>query len=281
VPAGQNLTLTIAPPTSTSVASGIATFTYNLVSTAKYQLVASGIVSTSGYTPGTSTAGFNLIPYNMIKERAINNLNTDVVVFHGATDAPAVNVLAQGVGTLVTGMSYGTYNSLGYLNLASSTSAGNYTLHVTNTAGTATVASYQAPLNTLGLAGSAITILASGFLNPANNSNGPAFGLWVALASGGSLIALPAIPTTVGIRKMDKLNSSFVVYPNPFTNEINIKNSSDANMEVVVFDITGKRILTKNTNSSTVQLSTEELTSGVYFVKVTSEGSSSTYKVVK
>jgi Secretion system C-terminal sorting domain len=52
-------------------------------------------------------------------------------------------------------------------------------------------------------------------------------------------------------------------------------------MEVVVFDITGKRVLTKNTNSSTVQLSTEELTGGVYFVKVTSEGSSSTYKVVK
>ncbi|MFO7608912.1 MAG: hypothetical protein R6X35_06905, partial [Candidatus Krumholzibacteriia bacterium] len=33
--------------------------------------------------------------------------------------------------------------------------------------------------------------MASGFLNPDLNSNGPEFGLWVALASGGELIELP------------------------------------------------------------------------------------------
>jgi len=34
--------------------------------------------------------------------------------------------------------------------------------------------------------------VASGFLNPSNNSNGPAFGLYVALPSGGELVGLPA-----------------------------------------------------------------------------------------
>jgi len=35
-------------------------------------------------------------------------------------------------------------------------------------------------------------VVASGFLNPANNSNGSGFGLYVALPSGGNLVALPA-----------------------------------------------------------------------------------------
>src|SRR5690606_29334051 len=51
---------------------------------------------------------------------------------------------------------------------------------------------YAAPLQSLGLNGSAITVVASGFLNPAANQNGEAFGLWVALADGGDLIPLPA-----------------------------------------------------------------------------------------
>jgi biopolymer transport protein ExbD len=37
----------------------------------------------------------------------------------------------------------------------------------------------------------ALVAVASGFLSPSNNSNGPAFGIWVALPSGGDLIPLP------------------------------------------------------------------------------------------
>lgn len=281
VPAGQLVTLYIAPPTSTSTASAIATLTYNLSSGSKYQLIASGIVSGSGYTPGSGTAPFSLIANASVKERATNPVNTDVLVFHGATDAPAVNVVAAGAGTVVSNMSYGTYNSTGYLSLASNTSAGNYTLAITNAAGTATVATYLAPLNTLGLAGNAITVLASGFLSPVNNSNGPDFGLWVALASGGTLIPLPLVTIPVGISESVNLSASVSVFPNPFSNQITIRNTTNLRTEVGVLDITGKLVAGDVSESGIVELTTESLSSGVYFVKIKSEGSVLTYKMVK
>jgi hypothetical protein len=196
VPVGETITLSIAVPTSTSAVGALATFTYNLSAANKYQLIASGIVSGSGYTPNNIAAPFNLVANAAVRERALLSTNTDVLVFHGSTDAPTVDVQAQGAGTVVNDVAYGAYNSTGYLQLPSNTAAGDYTLHITNAAGTSTVASYLAPLNTLGLSGNAITVLASGFLNPTTNSNGSAFGLWAALASGGNLIPLPTYSAT-------------------------------------------------------------------------------------
>jgi len=282
VPAGQTLTVYIAPPTSTSVASAIATFTYNLASTSKYQLIASGIVSGTGYTPGSSTAPFNLIANASVRERGLTANNTDVLVFHGATDAPAVNVAAVGAGNVVSNISYGAYNASGYLPLASNTSAGNYTLFVTNTAGTATVASYLAPLNTLGLSGSAITVLASGFLNPATNNSGPAFGLWVALASGGTLIPLPAlnIGTPTGIDNTTNVFNDLKVYPNPFADQITISNNG-LKTEVQVLDLTGKIVGAQSSDNGQIELNTQYLSNGVYFLKVNSQNNQATYKIVK
>jgi hypothetical protein len=281
VPAAQTVSIYIAPPTSTSIASAIATLTYNLSSASKYQLIASGILSTSGYTPGSTAAPFNLIANASVRERAQNANNTDVLVFHGATDAPAVNVAALGSGNIVSNISYGNYNSAGYLPLPSNTSAGNYTLFVTNTAGTATVASYGAPLNTLNLAGSAITVLASGFLAPANNSNGPAFGLWVATAAGGSLIPLPSLAIPTGISEKSELRSTISVYPNPFSNSLSIKNDNK-NIEVSLFDLTGKLVsVPQAANAGVTELNTSNLENGIYLLKINSEGNTITYKIVK
>jgi hypothetical protein len=281
VPAAQTVSIYIAPPTSTSIVSAIATLTYNLSSASKYQLIASGILSTSGYTPGSTAAPFNLIANASVRERAQNANNTDVLVFHGATDAPAVNVAALGSGNIVSNISYGNYSSAGYLPLPSNTSAGNYTLFVTNTAGTATVASYGAPLNTLNLAGSAITVLASGFLAPANNSNGPAFGLWVATAAGGSLIPLPSLAIPTGISEKSELRSTISVYPNPFSNSLSIKNSNK-NTEVSLFDLTGKLVsVPQAANAGVTELNTSNLENGIYLLKINSEGNTITYKIVK
>jgi hypothetical protein len=64
-------------------------------------------------------------------------------------------------------------------------------LEIRTADGETTVVAYVAPLATLELEGTALTVVASGFLNPANNSDGPAFGLFVATAAGGDLIPLP------------------------------------------------------------------------------------------
>ncbi|MEE4178618.1 MAG: T9SS type A sorting domain-containing protein, partial [Bacteroides sp.] len=114
------------------------------------------------------------------------------LAFHGSTDAPTVSVWETGVGAgqIISDFTYGDF--AGYLELPTA----DYVLEVRTADGETTVVAYSAPLATLGLEGAALTVVASGFLNPANNSDGDAFGLFVALASGGDLIALPVYVET-------------------------------------------------------------------------------------
>jgi len=184
-PAGSNISVGIAPSTSTSSADVIATFNYTLTPGESYIIVASGIVSGSGYNPPQP---FNLDVFPGARESADLNGNTDVLVYHGSTDAPTVDVvetLVTGGATIVDNASY--TNFAGYLELLNE----DYRLEVRDETGTVTVKSYEAPLATLGLENAALAVLASGFLDPTQNSNGPAFGLYVALPSGGALIPLP------------------------------------------------------------------------------------------
>lgn len=276
MPVGQTVTVSIAPPTSTSVSQALVSFTYNLSASSKYQLIASGILSPTGYSPTAMAAPFNLIVNANVRERAINQTNTDVLVFHGATDAPAVNVLAAGNGTIVSNMAYGTYNGAGYNQLPTN----NYSLHITNVAGTSTVASYLAPLSTLSLTGNAITVLASGFLSPSMNSNGAAFGLWAALATGGSLVQLPTLSIT-SIGEMSKLNEFLSVYPNPFNTDLNIKNSSNSTIEITISNINGKLVHSQKSNLEMIQINTSELSNGLYILNVRNNESQSNYKLVK
>jgi hypothetical protein len=187
-PAGTQFTIGIAPANSNSSSQAIATFPVTLNGNEKYVVVANGIVSASGYSPATP---FNLHIYNMGKETASNPSNTDVLVFHGSTDAPVVDVVGVGAGTLVDNLAYAQFSN-GYLELPTA----DYNVQIRNQAGTDVVAEYLAPLQTLNLGGEALVVVASGFLNPANNSNGSAFGLYVAPVTGGSLIALPSSPIT-------------------------------------------------------------------------------------
>ncbi len=177
LPAGVDITLGIAPDTSTSANSAIANFTVNLENGKTYIVTASGIV---GGNPG-----FDLIINDIARETASAPGNVDVAVLHGAPDAPAVDVDAVFVGDNVVGnLAYGQYT--GYLNLPATV----YDFAVRATGDADVVASYRADLS--GLAGGAAYVFASGFLNA---SNGPAFGLFAALPDG-SVFALPATPTT-------------------------------------------------------------------------------------
>jgi hypothetical protein len=195
--------------------------------------VANGIVSATGYDPAEA---FTVYPFAGAREAAANENETDVLVFHGATDAPTVSVWETGVGAgELFSFGYGQY--AGYLELGTL----DYVLEVRTEDGSTTVAAYSAPLQTLGLEGAAITVVASGFLNPENNSNGPAFGLYVALAAGGDLIALPVF-TNVDL--IDPVFGNFNVYPNPVRENLNImlNMNRSGNVSVEIFNILGSRV---------------------------------------
>ena len=267
VQAGTDLSVAIAPGNSTSVADAIATFPFNLATDGKYIVVANGIVSTNGYSPNP---GFDLFAYAPARESATSGANnTDILVFHGCTDAPAVDVnetALLGGATLVNAIEYGEFSS--YLEPPTN----DYVLQVTD--GTTPLVSYQAPLATLNLEGDAITVLASGFLNPAVNSNGPGFGLWVALAAGGNLVELPVF---TGMAEQGLFAGSSL-WPNPATNEVNVfvPALGDAQVEVELLDAAGRVVRSFGAvarGNDRVIIGTSDLSAGRYSIRLSATGS--------
>ncbi len=66
-----------------------------------YVVVADGIVSPTGYNPAPA---FNLEVYAGAQETSANPSNTDVLIHHGSTDAPTVDIFETliGIGLIAT-----------------------------------------------------------------------------------------------------------------------------------------------------------------------------------
>jgi hypothetical protein len=270
-PAGVPFDLTICGPTSTDTTQEVIRFSnLMLASGATYVITANGIVSPTGYSPNPT---FTLDIFPLALEVGSNVSNTDLLIVHGSTDAPTVDVEESVSGsTLVNDLAYGTYTST-YLSLPTA----DYTIDVTDATGSVIVATYSAPLQTLMLQGAALTVVASGFLNPANNSGGPAFGLWVATAIGGNLIPLPLVPTSVA---ENTTLSNISLFPNPTTTELNVSTTFDQNYSTVtiqVLDVTGRLLSTNDLGAASQGtfryiLNTSALEQGVYIVEILADG---------
>ena len=190
VPAGVELSI-IVSPAGAGIGNGVGPINVTLTEDQNYIAIASGIVSSTGYSPAPP---FSLEVFTPARQVANNPSEVDVLVFHGSTDAPEVSVWAMGAETGLFTFSYTDFQ--GYLSLP----VDDYVLEIRTPDGQIVVAAFEAPLSTLDLGGAALTVLASGFLNPSNNSNGPAFGLFVAGSTAGALLPLPVYtptPTTV------------------------------------------------------------------------------------
>ncbi len=278
-PAEVDIQLVIAPSTSTSVADSIAVFNYNLASGAAYILIAEGIVSATGYTPATP---FGINVYGLAREEASTTGNTDVLVHHGSTDAPAVDIVEVGIGagTLVANASYGDFAP--YLELANN----DYRIEVRAAGAAAAVATFDAPLATLALQDSAITVLASGFLDPAVNSNGAAFGLYVALPEGGTLIPLPVVTSLSSLKSMEGLTMN--VAQNPVLDQnlhLLINSSTTRAVQLSVVDMSGKVIESINTSlqngENQVSFNSLSISSGVYVVLLSNDEGINAVRFVK
>ena len=270
-PAGEEFTIGVAPASSESADESIATFDYTLEGGEKYILVANGIVSEDGYDPAEP---FNIYVYDMAREMASAEGNTDALVFHGATDAPVVDVVetGQGAGTIVDDAGYGDF--AGYLELPTA----DYQLSITDETGESEVAVFGAPLSSLNLDGQALTILASGFLSPENNSDGSAFGLYVALPSGGELVKLT---NTTSVEENDIAVSEWNLYPNPARQTATITVDENATDAVVrILNVTGKVLDEKQLQGNrSVAFNIADYPNGIYLVSIINGNSSQTRKL--
>ncbi|HET6243830.1 MAG: DUF4397 domain-containing protein [Bacteroidetes bacterium] len=267
VPAGREMNVQIAPGNSSGPSEAIASFPFTLEMDQTYVVVASGIISDQGYTPAPA---FTLQVFTGARETARLSNFTDVLVYHGVTDAPLIDIVEVGfgAGTVVEDAAYSQF--AGYFELPTI----DYVLEVRDQ-GNTTLASVNAPLATLGLENQAIVVITSGFLMPENNSNGASFGLFVALPTGGELVALPASDPT-SILKITEDN--ITVFPNPATGVLTINFSDLKVNEINLIDITGKNILTIIPKLE-ASIDLKDLPPGTYFVKITTDQSTMVQKV--
>lgn len=275
-PAGVPFTVSVQPPGSTSASNPLWSQSYTLASGGTYVLVANGLVVDQGYNPFKP---FDIYVMAEGREAAVNPNSTDVLVFHGSTDAPVVDVVEIGVGagTIIDNFAYGSF--AGYLSLP----VADYVLAVRDETGTVTVAAFAAPLQTLQLGGQALTVVASGFLNPNVNNNGAPFGLYVALASGGDLIPLPVVTSVEEQKSFNILE----MFPNPAKESLNL--SIDLNREsranVEIYNMVGARVLhgdygNLGSGLSQISIPVNQLPEGMYMVKVTAGKQQQTQKLL-
>ena len=192
-PAGVELNVGIALP-NTSVDDTLRNFKATLEDGETYVAIANGVTAPDSYASnpdGRSTA-FTLWVKPMAREMAMDSSMVEFFAVHGATDAPTVDVIARDVVTLVDDAAYGDITD--YLSVP----AASYILDVTPGSDNETiVASFDADLS--GLTGGSAVVLASGFLDPAQNQDGNSFGL-IAVLADGSVVEFPMYEPTARLQ---------------------------------------------------------------------------------
>jgi hypothetical protein len=163
-------------PTSFTV--GIAPAGGNIIAEFPFELEADG----SYVVVATGLLGDDATPFDLAAAGTTFGASSDdlvgLEVYHGSTDAPAVDIWADDA-PLLTDFSYGDFS--GFVEVP----AADYTLGVAP-AGGDIIAAFTAPLS--GLGGGSAVAFASGFLS----GDDPAFGLFAALADG-TVLELPAL----------------------------------------------------------------------------------------
>lgn len=280
LPSGYPVDVVIALPTSTGIGNGVVTtIPVTAVAGERYHLVANGVLGLPGSSFAANPSGrpiaFQLLTVAGAREAGSAG-NVDVKVLHGATDAPAVDVLANfnQASPLVSNAAY--TDATGYATIP----AADYTLSVTPTgAGNAgAVATFKAEL--AGLGGGAGIVLASGFLTPSANENGAAFGLLAVLPDGTAFL----LDNTTSIDKV--VNNGLIrLMPNPAANQVVLENVSDLTGDVAIriTDISGRVVYnleTVSTGNDRWNIGLSELNNGVYFVEMITEGTRSVQRLM-
>ncbi len=189
-PAGQVLQVRIKPTSASNDTSNPVFFNrYVLSADEKYVLVANGLLTQMGYAanPNGRSTAFDVTVVTDARETSTNGNEAQFRVVHTATDAPDVDVNVLNGPTLVDNAAFRDFTP--YLGVA----GGTYVLQVTPGSGSPVVATFSVPLG--GFVNNALTVLASGFLNPAANLNGPGFALLV-VTPGGQTIVLNPLTTS-------------------------------------------------------------------------------------
>lgn len=263
VQVNEDLEIAIAPQTSLTVEDAFITISNNLVADETYVMILSGFISEAGYNP---LPEIHFDVFSGAREAALNNNETDVLVYHGSTDSPSLDIDESTLPLLeiVNNISYGDFNP--YLSLSTSD---EYAFRIRNNDGEIVLAEYDLPLLSMSLEGSAITLFACGFLNQANNNNGPVLHVWIAMADGTTM----PLPIHVGVESLLK-TKGLSVFPNPASEKITLSGELNRTSPVYyhVLNAQGRLVESGSVQSSNtsnlLQLQLENYAAGVYVLEV-------------
>lgn len=191
-----------------------------------YLAMANGVV-------GDMDTPFEVVINDQGRDRAADDTQVDLVLFHGSPDAPDVDVTVDGGPVLFDDITYGTFSD--YLGVAPAA----YTLNVTPANDNATIVKqYDADVSTL--TGQAAVVFASGFLS----GDAPEFETWVALTDGTTFPLTEIVATNEIPEQLD----AYTVFPNPArdltTVEFNLTETTEIFINLVNLD--GKVLLNKS-----------------------------------
>ncbi|MEO0899418.1 MAG: DUF4397 domain-containing protein [Bacteroidota bacterium] len=275
IPTEYPLNVVIAGSASTGIDNEVVTtIPVTGADGGSFYIIANGVIDPTAFAanPESISTGFQLVVKGGAREAALDNSKVELAVYHGATDAPAVDVFALGAGEIVDSAAYTDITDYLPLDPAS------YDLGVRAEGDNPALAVFRADASSL--AGGAGIILASGFLTPSANNNGEALGLLLVLPDGtANLLSV--------VTNIDKeFDAQLKIFPNPASERVAIELTGEqgATVSYKMIDLQGREVLVGEENvaagSATVELEVAKLARGAHFLIIESAGKRSVRKVI-
>lgn len=277
-----SLQIAIAPKNSVGVADAFFTKTFTTNSTKSYYLILSGVSDVSKYisNPNAKNIAFDIVEYNAAAQESRVAKNVDLLYFHGATDVQTTTCIGESQSQFLSkDDSYGAFHGYG-----AHSSLDNIVMLLRDAVTDSVLYTGVANLS-IGQGKTGLVFL-SGFsiANDTLNQNGDTLTMFVAWPDGNiDSIALVQPATGIAESLLGKVKVS--VFPNPANDQFTIAMTAQkqTNLIVSIIDITGKTMYeqTKTLSSgvNNVFINTTEFQTGMYFVRLTSNGQSLTQKL--
>ncbi len=298
LPAGQDIEIGIAPGASASAEDIIKRFSVNLTAGERYVAIIQGVVNPDSFAvnPQGLDTGLSLLLKGHAPEDSSRFRLVNVLLEHGVTDAPEMNVIIKGTGPLLEALPFPLKVNLGYGETIGyyPVLPRKYNLELKSAQDASTLGVFTANLSEL--PGRTAVVFISGFVNPGKNQDGDPLGLFAALPDGQVIEFHPPVPidsnmiNVTGIAGKSNEIDEFSLnqnYPNPFNPSTTIAFTlpDDDFATLTIYDTQG-RAVSKLVNrrlekgAHQFRFDASGLPSGIYFYRLKISGYTETRRMM-
>ena len=247
LPADFDIRVSIAAGDSDDEGDALFQQTYRLADTSTVVLVATGVLDPSGFAanPDGADIGFDVVAFDA-KIEAEEITQVDAAVFHGAPDVGPITVTLPGSGSLppvAEDLPFGEASEYATL-------VAQETTLLVDAAALPSTASFTADLEPF--EGLAITVLASGFLDPDTNQGGEELGLLVVTPLGETVFVEADFPDSAEDGAEVLAFALDGAYPNPVaqTARVRVALPAAAKVGLSLFDVLGREVVRTETEAA-------------------------------